>query len=110
MDLFDEESYENVTEHGIRKRYYETFLIAAKAAKLKGLHFWELEEIIPLPACMQQGSQKESVELLEFNTHFDFLCTKRCYNVENHIKIHINGEYGLKPGETVRDIHGQIWF
>ena len=40
MDLFDEESYENVTEHGIRKRYYKTFLIAAKVAKLKVLEVY----------------------------------------------------------------------
>ena len=100
-----------VTEKGIRKSYYKTFELCARGAILKTKKYWELEERIPIPLCMQRGSLKQAVELMTFNSQYDFLMTKRTYNVDNHIRTHVNGEYGLKPGEKVRDIYtGQLWF
>ena len=99
-----------MTEKGIRKRYYNTFELVACGAILKTKKYWELEEHIPIPEYMQKGSLKQAVELMNFNSHYDFLMTKRAYNVDNHIRTHVNEEYGLKKGKTVRDIHGHIWF
>ena len=110
LDYFKKVGDDFVTEKEIRKRYYKTFELVACGTILKTKKYWELEECIPIPECMQKGSLNQAVELMNFNSHYDFLMTKRAYNVDNHIRTHVNGKYGLKKGETVRDIHGHIWF
>ena len=44
-----------VTDLGIQKKYYETYLSHMKAAVLKKSEFWEIKDYIELPKCMEYG-------------------------------------------------------
>ena len=89
-------------EHEIQKKYYQTFVLLLKAAVEERTSFWELDDRIHIPECMEKGSFKEAVELMRFNTQFDFLMTKRAHNVQNHIKTHVNRIWNCpKEGERV---------
>ena len=91
-----------VTEYGIRKAYYRTFLSHAKAAIIDGSDFWETDPHIHLPECMLKGSHKEALQLTQFDSHFEYLMTRRIENVQNHLSVHVNCNYlGPRSGERV---------
>ena len=109
LDYFEDVGYDMVTASGIRKKYYSTFLLLMKQDVVSDTFFWELDEHIQVPECMRTGSLNQAVELMTFNEHFDYLMSKRVFNVENHIKTHINGEWALpKEGERLVDESGKL--
>ena len=56
-----------------------------KAEILKETEFYELEDHIHLPECMKWGSLTEALEMMEFDTAYEFIKTTCVHDVQRHL-------------------------
>ena len=68
LDYLEAKDFDGATERGVRKVYYNTFMIMMKAKILDDTDLYELKEHIHLPECMRSGSLNEAFELKDFES------------------------------------------
>ena len=102
LDYFEDVGYNEVTDAGIRRVYYECFQLMLKSDVLGHTDFWECADKIELPKCMKQGSLKEALDLKNFGPAFHFLMSKRTIDVQRHL-IRLKGVFrgNCGPGERI---------
>ena len=86
VDYFDLVSYNAITKHGIREAYYERYMVMLKTELLGGHGLYELDNDLPLPACMLRGSFQEALGMEEYNTTFCYLERNRMHGVKGYVK------------------------
>ena len=86
VDYFDTVGYDCITKHGIREAYYERYLVMAKTDLLGHHGLYELDDDLPLPACMLRGSFQEALKMEDYNNTFRYLERYRMHGVKGYIK------------------------
>ena len=82
LDYFDEVGFQNVTQLGIYNSYARTYTFALKKDMLEHTTFYERTLDIEIPDCMENGSLEEAQQINRSNRLFQFLMSKRVYDVE----------------------------
>lgn len=85
LDYYDKVGF-HFTEDGIKKAYMNAYLVAARIDMCRLTSFYELSDELVLPRCMEIGSLRQSVEMLNGNRRFSQLMKQRVHNVQGHIK------------------------
>ena len=104
LDYVEAKDFDGATERGIRKVYYETFMMMMKAEILDKTDLYELEDHIHLPECMRSGSLNKALEFKQFDTAYEFMKMTRVHDVQ-HV-IWQRGRVNL--GITVRRERGLL--
>ena len=83
VDYFDRVGYDVITKHGIREAYYERYVVLAKTELLEHLGgLYKLDDDLPIPQCMREGSFHDSLQMEEYNTAFCYLERNRMHGVK----------------------------
>ena len=86
VDYFDRVGYDVITKHGIREAYYERYIVMLKTELLGGHGLYELDDDLPLPSCMLQGSFQEALRMEDYNDTFRYLERHRMHGVKGYVK------------------------
>ena len=86
VDYFDTVGYDMITPHGIREAFYNRYIALAKTELLKGTEYYELNDDMPLPSCMIQGSLTEALQMIEYNNTFRYLESRRMHDVKGYMR------------------------
>ena len=90
IDYFDQVGYDVITPHGICEAFYERYIALAKTEMLKGAQYYELDDDVPIPNCMVQGSLREALDMVEYNTTIRYLETRRIHDVKGYVRNRSN--------------------
>ena len=86
VDYFDRVGYDAITPHGIQIAYYEKYLARVKDNILTSTGLHELKDDIAIPDCMLQGSLTDAMNMVDYNTTFCYLESRRMEDVRSYLK------------------------
>lgn len=89
----------------MRRVFTEVFWTMVKKDMLSETFFYELNEDLELPRCVESGGLKDALELLETDLVYNFLCERRVHNVQHHINRRCRVP---NDGERVIDESGKV--
>ena len=85
LNYLKEKDFEGVSEGLVRCVYYKTFLLIMKAEILGETNYYGLEDHINLPEYMKQGLRNEALEMIQFDTAYEFMKTMCEHDVPCHL-------------------------
>ena len=105
LDYIEEKDFKDATEKGIRKVYYNTFVVMMKLQILDDTDLHELEDHLHLPLCMKEGSLNEALELMNFDYAYEYMKLVCVHDVQRHLAKR-NGIFcgECKEGERIVDV------
>ena len=92
LDYFDEVGFRNVTQHGIYNSYARAYTFALKKDMLENTSFYERALDLEIPDCMENASLQDAQQINQSNCLFQFLMSKRVYDVEVYFERLKSGE------------------
>ena len=103
LDYIEANEFKGATEKGVRKVYYDTFIVMMKNEILDETELYKLEDHIHLPQCMKEGSLNEAIELMDFDVAYEFMKTVRVHDVQRHLAKRNGGVFcgNCKDGERI---------
>ena len=106
LDYIEGKDFKDATEKGVRRVYYNTFLIMMKAEILSETELYKLEEHIHLPLCMKEGSLNEALELLDSDLVYEFMKSVRVHDVQRHLAKRNGGVFRgeCQEGERIVNV------
>ena len=85
IDYYDQVGF-HFTDDGIKKAYMSAYRIAARRDMCKLTSYYEMSSELQLPRCMEVGSLRQSVEMLNGHRRFTQIMKQRVFNIQDHLK------------------------
>ena len=94
LDYMERVGYDYATENGIMEAYIVSYHTHLKRDLLADTYFYELDNSIKVPVCMENGSMKDALYMRRTHSLMKFLKGKHIYDVHQHVRDIADG---IKP-------------